>query len=64
MKLTPKEQEICDKYCAPDFDGLVGCTQCPLNLDKEPWAWNYGDCICYATIDGRVREARGLKRYE
>lgn len=56
MKLTPKEQEICDKYSAYDETGHVQCKKCPLVLDAKY-------CECYAAIDGRTKEARDLKRY-
>lgn len=56
MKLTPKGQEICDKYSAYDETGYVQCRRCPLVLDIKY-------CECYATIDGRTKEARELRRY-
>jgi hypothetical protein len=56
MKLTPKEQEICDKYRERDETGLVRCYKCPLCI-------NHHYAECYATIDGRTKEARKLKRY-
>lgn len=57
MKLTAKEQEICDKYGARDkITGKVRCAECPLSIDHRL-------CICYANIDGRTAEAKGLKRY-
>lgn len=59
MKLTPKEQEICDKYSSYDETGHVHCTECPLTLDIKYCEY----CECYATIDGRTKEARELKRY-
>ena len=63
MKLTEKEQEICNEYSKPDpTTRLVRCKECPLSLHKQdPWLW---DCLdCYANIDGRSREAKELKRY-
>lgn len=57
MKLTPKEQEICDKYSAYDKTGHTRCSKCPLCI-------NHRYAECYATIDGRTKEARELKRYE
>lgn len=56
MKLTPKEQEMCDKYSAYDETGHVQCRKCPLNLDTKY-------CECYVTLDGRTKEAKELKRY-
>lgn len=58
MKLTPKEQEICDKYSAYDETGHVHCIECPLAIRKE-----YYNFECYVTIDGRTKEAKELKRY-
>ena len=58
MKLTPKEQEICDKYSAYDETEHVQCRKCPLAIRE-----GYYNCECYATIDGRTKEARELKRY-
>lgn len=58
MKLTPKEQEICDRFSERDSDGYVHCNECPLNIRND---FEYG-IECYATIDGRTREARELKR--
>ena len=55
MKLTPKEQAICDEYSKRDEDGKVRCDKCPLAIDVF-------DCICYANIDGRTKEARQLER--
>ena len=62
MKLTAKEQEICDKYGARDEDGYVHCYECPLNLNTPDFIEDprFGN-LCYATIDGR--RARKLKRY-
>lgn len=57
MKLTPKEQEICDKYSAYDETGHVRCSKCPLCINPR-----YAEC--YSTIDGRMEEARELKRYK
>lgn len=58
MKLTPKEQEICDKYSAHDEEGYVHCSECPLSICN-----NYMCGLeCYATIDGRTREAKKLVR--
>jgi len=51
MKLTEKEKEICKRYTS-----LKKCPACPLAIDKYL-------CRCYATIDGRTREAKRLKRY-
>ena len=61
MKLTEKEQAICDEYGTPDMDHQVRCCDCPLNLHKiDPW--KYTELECYATIDGR--KGRSLKRYQ
>lgn len=60
MKLTPKEQEICDKYGALDADGYVHCNECPLNI-CDSYIQGFE---CYATIDGRTKEAKGLIRYK
>ena len=60
MKLTPKEQEICNEYSKRDEDGFVHCHECPLNLCNGFTYW----LECYATIDGRTAEAKALKRYE
>ena len=58
MKLTPKEQKICDEYSKFDEkEKKVHCGDCPLNIDHQL-------CICYANIDGRTSEAKQLKRYE
>ena len=60
MKLTPKEQAICDEYSAVREDGFVRCHECPLNICN-----NYMQGLeCYATIDGRTREAKALKRWK
>ena len=63
MKLTPKEQEICNEYSKTDSTTrLVRCNECPLNLyNQDPWIWDYTDC--YANIDGRMKEAKELKRF-
>lgn len=55
MKLTPREQAICDEYSKQDKDGFVHCDECPLFVDIF-------DFICYANIDGRTKEARQLER--
>ena len=55
MKLTPKEQAICDEYSKRDEDGKVHCHECPLCIDHLY-------ALCYATIDGRTTEARQLER--
>lgn len=55
MKLTPREQAICDEYSKQDKDGFVHCDECPLFVDIF-------DFICYANIDGRTTEARQLER--
>ena len=34
MKLTNKEQAICDKYSQRDEHGKVHCPECPLALDR------------------------------
>ena len=60
MKLTEKEKEICERYSARDETGHVHCNECPLNIGY-PARWEF---MCYAIIDGRTSEARGLKRYE
>lgn len=49
MRLTKKEQEICNEY-------RPFCGNCPLNIDPVR-------CKCYATIDGRTKEAKTLERY-
>lgn len=59
MKLTVKEQEICDQYGARDDDGYVHCADCPLCISNNFWQ----GLECYATIDGRTSEARKLKRW-
>lgn len=59
MKLTPTEQAICDKYLAYDETGHVHCNECPLNICNS-YVQGFE---CYATIDGRTKEAKGLKRY-
>ena len=33
MKLTKKEQEICNRYSARDSNGFVHCNECPLVFD-------------------------------
>lgn len=60
MKLTPKEQAICDEYSQYDEDGRVRCHECPLNICDS----YIQGLECYATIDGRTAEAKALKRYE
>ena len=55
MKLTPREQAICDEYSKRGEDGKVHCVDCPLVVE-------YLDRICYANIDGRTTEARELER--
>jgi len=32
MRLTPKNQKICDKYSAYDEEGNVHCSECPLKV--------------------------------
>lgn len=59
MKLTEKEKEICKKYGKQDKEGNVHCGDCPLNILDS-----YYGLECYATIDGRTKEAKELKRYE
>lgn len=59
MKLTEKEKEICKKYGTQDKEGNVHCGDCPLNILDS-----YYGLECYATIDGRTKEAKELKRYE
>lgn len=59
MKLTPKEQAICDEYSKRGADGFVRCHVCPLNISN-----NYMQGLeCYATIDGRTTGAKKLKRW-
>lgn len=61
MKLTDVEERICKKFSERDEDGFVHCDECPLNLD-----WLVGDAqssLCYATINGKRKDARSLKRY-
>ena len=62
MKLTEKEQAICNEYGARGEDGHVRCSECPLNLNKPEYIDDprFGT-LCYATIDGR--KAKKLKRY-
>lgn len=55
MKLTLKEQEICDKYRAFDKSNRVHCNKCPLVISRAA-------LMCYANIDGRTKEAKNLKR--
>lgn len=57
MKLTEKEKQICKKYQKRGKNGLVNCYSCPLVI-------SHAACECYATIDGRTKEAKQLKRYE
>lgn len=57
MKLTPKEKAICRHYSKRRKDGKVHCYECPLAIDHSV-------CECYATIDGRTKEAKELKRYD
>ena len=59
MKLTEEEQRICDKHSAYDETGRVRCFACPLCISNNP---GYG-LECYATIDGRSRTARALRRF-
>ena len=61
MRLTEKEQEICNEYSNPEGERLVKCSECPLNLHRiDPW--KFGSLECYATVDGR--KAKGIKRYK
>lgn len=60
MKLTPKEQEICEEYSKHGEDGRVRCHECPLNICDSVFL----GLACYATIDGRTAEAKKLKRYK
>ena len=62
MKLTETEREICNTYGRQDETGHVQCDRCPLNLAGEPEFFGLGPLACYATIDGRTRIAKGLKR--
>ena len=55
MKLSEKEQAICDRYSARDADGYVRCNACPLVIDRAA-------CLCVANADGRTREAREMRR--
>jgi len=41
MTLTEEEKEICNYYSQTFADGKVGCSRCPLQVDKR---W----CICKA----------------
>ena len=59
MKLNDKEKEICEKYSARDADGYVHCSECPLVIPGGVY-----DCTCYATIDGRSKEAKRLRRVQ
>ena len=59
MKLTSGEKKVCDEYNRQDETGHVRCFECPLNLST-----GRRDFTCYANIDGRTSEARGLKRYK
>ena len=57
MKLTKAEQAICDKYSKRDGNNKVHCSECPLVISVR-------DCECYATIDGRTKEAKELPRFK
>lgn len=61
MKLTDKEQEICDRFSVHDKDGYVHCDECPLTLPVLGAKLGL-DLLCYATIDGRLKEAKELDR--
>ena len=43
MRLTPEEKEICKQFSKRRKNGLVGCSKCPLVLNRR-----YG--ICKRTI--------------
>ena len=57
MKLTKAEKAICDKYSRYWQDLRVHCFECPLVISVR-------DCECYATIDGRTKEAKELPRFK
>ena len=59
MKLTEKEQKICDIFSQKDETGKVHCFECPLSLVDTVAPYT-----CYATIDGRTEEAKKLKRWK
>ena len=42
MKLTKKEQKICEKYSAYDENHKVHCFECPLGLHE--FIGDYGRC--------------------
>ena len=63
MNLTDKEKEICNQYSKRDENGLVHCKECPLAI-HPPMQNGYFCGVCYANIDGRIKEAKELKRYE
>jgi hypothetical protein len=56
VKLTEEEKKICKEYSKRGEDGLVNCRNCPLEINRY-------SCKCYATIDGRTKEAKQLRRY-
>lgn len=56
MKLTKAEKMICEAFSERDENGNVKCWECPLRVDII-------SLTCYANIDGRTTEARGLHRY-
>ena len=60
MKLTHKEQEICNEYSKRDEEGYVHCPECPLNICNNI----FYRLECYATCDGRTAMAKKLKRYK
>lgn len=56
MKLKKVEKLICEAFSERDENGFVKCRECPLRVDII-------SLTCYANIDGRTTEARGLHRY-
>ena len=62
MKLTPKEQDICDAFSKRDKEGNVHCVDCPLNLVGTEFS-DYMSTPCYATVDGRWAISKKLSRY-
>lgn len=56
LKLTAREQKICEEYSKPGEDGLERCPECPLVIDAR---FN----LCYATIEADDPEAADLHRW-
>ena len=57
MKLTQKEQSICEEYRKYGKNGLVNCRNCPLVIDAR-------FCVCYANIDEKEFDELNLERLE